>query len=117
MEPSRKKSLALGSAAMDWQGPATRRAGIVVLLAVSVVVGVAIAGLPGSGPGHPKLIVVQSPSSSSSTVAGSTTSGPSTSEGPSTTAGRGVTTTTRKPAPTTTAPHKAPSPTPKPTSA
>src|SRR3954454_9405483 len=119
MEPPEKNSVSLGFPAMDWQGPAARRAGVVLLVLVCIALGIAVAGIPSSA-GNPRLIVVQGPTTSSSTtttVAESTTSsGPSTTfGGPSTTFGRGTTTTARR-SPGTTA-RRSPGTTAKPTPA
>src|SRR3954447_22489873 len=108
MEPPQKNSRLLASPAMDWQGPAARRAGIVLLLLVCIGLGVAIAGVPSSA-GNPKLIVVQvQPTSSTTTTEPetSTSSELSTTSGPATTFGRNTTTTRGKSTATTA--HRAP---------
>src|SRR4051812_22608251 len=117
MEPPQKNSFSLGFPAMDWQGPAARRAGIVLLVLVCIGLGVAIAGIPSSA-GNPRLIVVQgqttTSSSTTTTEPGATTSsGPSTTAGPATTVGRN-TTTTHKPTPPPPPPPRRTTTTPKP---
>src|SRR4051812_38652462 len=114
MEPPQKNSVSLGFPAMDWQGPAARRAGIVLLLLVCIALGIAIAGIPSSA-GDPRLIVVQvSPSSSSPPTDPPTTTsrGPSTPFGSAPTVGR-TPTPTRRSTPTTA--RKTTPPAPKPT--
>src|SRR4051812_45911932 len=115
MEPPQKNSRLLASPAMDWQGPAARRAGIVLLLLVCIGLGVAIAGVPSSA-GNPKLIVVQvQPTSSTTTTEPqtSTSSEPSTTSRSGTTIGRSTTTTRGKSTATTA--RRSPVTTPKPT--
>src|SRR5438270_12804158 len=110
MEAREKNSCWLGFPAMDWQGPAARRAGIVLIVLVCIGLGIAIAGTP-SSPGNPKLIVVQAQPASSSTTTTepeTTSSGPSTTAGSATTTARGTTTTSRRPTPTAAARQTSP---------
>ena len=85
---------------MDWQGPAARRAGIVLIVLICIGLGIAIAGIHGS-PGNPRLIVVQGQTtlpSTTTTEPQTTSSGPSTTSSPGTTFAR-TTTTARKSSP------------------